>query len=92
MASRFAKAAAGRTAPCNDTDTPDDFLDVASLSYMTRTATEARSQATAEWISSRIGVRRYRPPPRRGLRRRHHAALEMNWPGVFTSFCPVTQR
>ena len=63
VADRFAKAATGRTAPCNDANIPDDFLDEASLSYMTRTATEARSQATVEWVSSRIGARRYRPPP-----------------------------
>ena len=38
---------------------------------MSRTATEARSQATAERISIRVGARRYRPPPGRGLRRQH---------------------
>ena len=38
---------------------------------MTRAATEARSQTTAEWISSRVGARRFRHPPGRGLRRQH---------------------
>ena len=70
-ADAYPKAAADHTAPCWDSDTPDGFLDVASLSYMTRTATEARSQTTADWISSRVGARRYRPPPERGLRHQH---------------------
>ena len=42
----------------------------ASLSYMARAAAEARSRATAEWISSHVQAgRRYRPPLGRGLRR-----------------------
>ena len=39
------KGSSGRTAPCNDADIPNGFLNDASLSYMTTTATEARSQA-----------------------------------------------
>ena len=66
-ADAYARAAAGRTAPCCDADTPDDFLDEASLSYMAGIATEARSQATAEWIYSCVGARRYSPPPGIGL-------------------------
>ena len=43
--------------------------------HIARVATEARPQATAEWISSRVGIRRYRPSPGRGLRCRHlHSA------------------
>ena len=47
-ADSYAKAAVGRTAPCCNTNTPEDFLDEVSLPYMKRTATEARSQVTAE--------------------------------------------
>ena len=61
-ADAYAKTAAGRTTPCCDSDAPDDVLDEASLSNMSRTATEARTQATAKWISSRVGARWYRPP------------------------------
>ena len=86
MAERFAKAAAGRTVPCNDADTPDDFLDEASLSYMARIATGARSQATAEWISSRVGARRYRPPPWRGIHRRHLRCVRKELGGRFYQF------
>ena len=86
VADRFAKAAAGRTAPCNDGDIPDDFLDEASLSYMTRTATEARSQATVEWISSRVGAPRYRLPPGRDLRRRHLRSVRKELAGRFYQF------
>ena len=39
---------------------------------MSRSATEARSRASAEWIASHVRPeRRYRPPPGRGLRRQH---------------------
>ena len=79
----YERAAAGRTAPCCDTDTPNNFLGEASLSYMTRTATEARSQATAEWIASRVGARRYRPPPGRGLRRKHLRSIRKELAGHF---------
>ena len=45
-ADEFAKAAAGRAAPCCDDDVPDELRWEASLSHMTRPATEARSRAT----------------------------------------------
>ena len=40
---------------------------------MTRVATEARSRTAVEWIADRLGNprRKYRPPPGRGLGRRH---------------------
>ena len=82
----YTKAAAGRTAPCCGTDTPDDFLDEASLPHMMRTATEARSQATAERVSSRVGARRYRPPPERGLRRQHLRSVRKEFSGRFYQF------
>ena len=39
---------------------------------MTGVATEARSRSVAEWMQDRFGnpVRRYRPPPGKGVRRR----------------------
>ena len=44
----------------------------ASPSHMTRSATEARSRASAEWIASHVrSTRRYRPLPGRILRRQH---------------------
>ena len=68
----FARAAAGRTAPCSDDEVPDELRREASLSHMSRSATEARSRTSAERISSHIGAeRRYRLPPGRGLRRKH---------------------
>ena len=63
-----------------------DFLDEAFLSYMARAATETRSQSTAEWISSRIGTRRYRPPPGRGLRRQHLRNVRKELAGRFYQF------
>ena len=48
MADRYAKAAADHSAPCRDDDTPKELIDEATLSYMTRTATETRSRATVE--------------------------------------------
>ena len=72
MADRWARAAADRTAQCSDSDTPGNLLSGASLSYMTRTATEARSRASAEWIEDHVRAeRQYKPPPERDLRRRH---------------------
>ena len=85
-ADAHARAAAGRAEPCCDADTPDDFRDEASLSYMTRAATEARSQATAEWISSRVGTRRYKPPPGRGLHRQHLRSVRKELTGRFYQF------
>ena len=40
-------------------------------SHMARIATEARSRTTAQWISDHVGPqRKYKPPRRKGLRRR----------------------
>ena len=51
---------------------PDEYRWETSLSHMTRTATKARSLATGEWISGHVRPeQRYRPPPGRGLRRKH---------------------
>ena len=70
QADSYAKMAARRTAPCNGDDVPEALLTEASLSHMSRSATEARSRASAEWIASHVrSERRYRPPPGRGLRR-----------------------
>ena len=51
---------------------PDGLLTEASLSHMSRSATEARLRASAEWIASHARPqRRYRPLPGRGLRCQH---------------------
>ena len=51
----FAKAAASRSAPQNDDDdVPDGLPMKTSLSHMSRSATEAKSRTTAEWISSHV--------------------------------------
>ena len=72
MADRYAKAAADHSAPYRDEATPKELIYEATLSYMTRTATEARSRATAEWIKDNVRAERwYRPPPGRGMRRQH---------------------
>ena len=54
MANRYAKAAVDLSAPCHDDATPRELIDEATLSYMTRTATEARSRAAAEWIKDNV--------------------------------------
>ena len=48
QADSYAKMTARRTALCNDDDVPEAPLTEASLSHMSRSATEARSRATAE--------------------------------------------
>ena len=54
---------------------------------MTRTATEARSRATAGWISEHVGAQhRYRPPPGRGLRRQHLRSVRKELAGRFYQF------
>ena len=54
---------------------------------MTRTATEARSQASAEWIKDNVRAeRRYRPPPGRGLRRQHLRGVRKELAGRFYQF------
>ena len=70
-ADQFVKAATGRTASCSDGDIPEELRRKATLSQMTRSATEARSRASVERIASHLGARRYRPPPGRGLRCQH---------------------
>ena len=50
----YAKAAASLLTLCRGDATPRELLDEASLSHMTRTATEARSQAAAEWIKDNV--------------------------------------
>ena len=49
-----------------------------SLPHMTRSATEARSRASAEWISSHVGAeRRYSPSPEEASAARAYAAQEL---------------
>ena len=88
VADENARTAASRSAPCSNGDdgVPDELRWEASLSHMTRTATEARSRATAEWIASRVGTRRYRPLPGRGLRRRHLRGARKELAGRFYQF------
>ena len=51
---------------------------------MARAATEARSQALAEWIKDHVrDERRYRPPPGRGLRRQHLRSVRKELVGRF---------
>ena len=51
---------------------------------MTRTATEARSRATAEWITDHVRAeRRYRPPPRGGPCRRQLGGTRKELAGRF---------
>ena len=83
----YAKAAADQSAPCDDDETPDELRREASLSYMTRTATEARSRAMAEWITDHVAARHwYRPPPGRGLRRQHLRSVRKELAGRFYQF------
>ena len=50
---------------------PDGLLQEASLSHLSRAATENRSRATARWISDHVRPeRRYKPPAGTGLRRK----------------------
>ena len=71
-ADEFAKAAASRAAPCSDDDILDELRWEASLSHMIRSATEARTCASAEWVASHVRSQcRYRTPLGRGLRRKH---------------------
>ena len=87
MADRYAKAAADRSAPCRDDATPRELIDEATLSYMTRAATEARSRAAVEWIKDNVREeRRYRPSPGRGLRRQHVRNTRKELAGRFYQF------
>ena len=86
-ADRYAKAAADRSAPCQDEATPEGLLNEASLSYMTGTATKARSRATAEWITDNVRAeRRYWPPPGEGPRRRQLGSTRKELAGRFYQF------
>ena len=61
-------AAARRAAPCSCDDVSEALLKEASLSHMSRSATEARSRASSEQVSSHVrksagtGPFRERPP------------------------------
>ena len=72
MAGGCTKAPAEGGPSCDDI--PDEYRWETSLPHITRTATEAQSRATAEWVSGYIEPeRRYRPRPPSGggLRRKH---------------------
>ena len=84
-ADESAKAAASQTAPCSNS-VSDELRWEASLSHMTRSATEARSRAFAERITSHVGARRYRPPPGRGLRRQHLRSTRKELAGRYCQF------
>ena len=88
QADSYAKAIASRSALHNDNhDVPDGLPTEASLSHMSRSATEARSCATAEWIDSHVhSTRRYRPPPGRGLRRQHLSNTKKELAGRYYQF------
>lgn len=90
QADSYAKAAARRTAPHNDDDdVPEALLVEASLSHMSRSTTEARSRASAAWIASHIrSQRRYRPSPRRRLRRQHLRNTRKDFAGRYCHWVP----
>ena len=68
VADQYAKNAATGRAPGERL--PEGYAVETSLAHMTRVATEARSSATREWIEEHVRpVRRYRPPPGKGIRR-----------------------
>ena len=85
QADTYAKAAARRSAPHNngdDDDVPDGLLTEASLSHMSRSATEARSRASTEWCAPSG----YRPPSGRGLRRQHLRNIKKELAGRYYQF------
>ena len=89
MADRYAKAAADRSAPRRDDATPRELIDEATLSYMARTATEARSRATVEWIKDNVRAeRRYRPPRGEAYAASTYETLGRNWLVASTSSSP----
>lgn len=86
-ADEFAKAAARRAAPCSDDGVSDALLKEASLSHMSRSATEARPRASTEWICSHVRPgRRYGPPPGRGLRCQHLHSTKKKLAGRYYQF------
>ena len=87
QADSYAKAAARQTASFSDEEVPDELLREASLSHMARSATEARSRASAEWIASNVrSTRRYRLPLWRGLRRQHLRSTRKELAGRYYQF------
>ena len=81
------RAAARRAVPCSDDVVSDALLNEASLSHMSRSATEARLRASAEWITSNAHPeRRYRPPSGRGLRRQHLRSTRKELAGRYYQF------
>ena len=68
--SEHADARAKRAAEGEEGTADPEYLREASLSRLTRKATEARSNTASEWIQSHVRrERRYRPPPGRKLRK-----------------------
>ena len=67
-AEEYAKSVTDEAEPRNAV--PDDYRWETSPSHMTRVATEARAQSTAQWIAERDGDprRKYRPPRGKGIR------------------------
>ena len=61
-ARRAAEEKGGRASP--------QYLREASLSHLTRVTTEARTEATAEWIRTRVGQRQRYHPPKGGRMRK----------------------
>ena len=59
------------------------YLREASLSYLTRVTTEARSEATAEWIRTRSGQRRRYRPPKGGKMRKDLGGCRKELAGRF---------
>ena len=88
QADSYARAAAWRTAPNNDDDdVPEELLSQASLSHMSRSAIEASSHASAEWIVSLVRPeRRYKPLPGRGLRRQRLRSTKKELAGRYYLF------
>ena len=90
-ADAYAWAAAARTAPCCDEETPTELRHEASLSYMTRTATETRSRALEEWIKGNVRAeRRYSPPRVKASAASAYATPGKNWPDASTSSWSAT--
>ena len=81
-ADEFAKVAASRSVTCFSEAAPDELLSEASLSHMSRSATEARSRASTEWSAGNVRPeRRYRPLPGRDLRRQHRRSTKKELAG-----------
>ena len=91
-ANEFAKAAASQVAPCNNNEVPDELRQEASRLHMSRSATEARTCASAEWVSSRVGAEHRYSPPREVSATSTCAAQEKSWQEGTTSSFPATQR